>query len=214
AQFADAGADIGADAGAGASADTDVDADANTVPDNDNKSLALAVADGQHLPFASQRFDKVICSEVLEHIPDHLAVVKEIGRVIKVGGILAVSVPRFFPEWICWRLSDAYHQVEGGHIHIFRAGRLRREVEATGFVCFRKHHAHALHVPYWWLKCLFWRDAGAQEAKPVAWYHRLLDWDLMQAPHITRFLDWLLNPLIGKSLVMYFIKTPDMGVRP
>ena len=89
--------------------------------DNDQKSLTISVASGQKLPFSDNSFDKVICSEVLEHIPDYHSVLTEIARVLKTGGIFAASVPRFFPEWICWQLSDEYHEVEGGHIRIFNA---------------------------------------------------------------------------------------------
>ena len=168
--------------------------------------LLLARSDARGLPFADRSFDQVICSEVLEHIHDYGAVIREIQRVAKPGGRVAVSVPRFFPEWVCWRLSAAYHQVEGGHVHIFRASRLRRALEAAGLRFLGKHHAHALHVPYWWLKCLFWRDEGQADAWPVAGYRRFLTWDLLRAPRLTRLLEAWLNPLMGKSLVMYFEK--------
>jgi len=178
---------------------------------NELKSLNVSVANGQTLPFADNTFDKVICSEVLEHIPDYRAVLREINRVIKPGGIFVASVPRFFPEWVCWQLSDAYHEVEGGHVRIFNAGHLRCDIEDNGMIFFKKHHAHSLHVPYWWLKCLFWKKEGEQQAGIVETYHRFLVWDLMKKPSITRFLDWLLNPIIGKSVVMYFVKSlkPD-----
>ena len=84
---------------------------------------------------------------------------------------------------------------------------LRRQIIARGFVFRLRHWAHALHVPYWWLRCLFWRN-GANFA-PVRWYHRLLVWDLLQRPRLTRSLDALLNPIMGKSVVLYFIKEQD-----
>ena len=175
-------------------------------PDNTNKSLVISVANGYQLPFADHSFDKVICSEVLEHIPDYKAVLAEIERVLKPGGVFAVSVPRFFPEWVCWQFSDAYHEVEGGHIRIFRASKLRQDVEKFGFVHYNRHHAHSLHVPYWWLKCIFWREEGEDEAYPVKRYHDFLVWDLMKQPKLTFWLDKLLNPILGKSVVMYFVK--------
>ena len=171
------------------------------------KSLILSVANGGCLPFQDESFDKLICSEVLEHLSDSKQVLSEIHRVVKQGGILAISVPRFFPEWVCWQLSAAYHEVEGGHVRIFTARQLRKKIEGKGFIFFGKHHAHALHVPYWWLKCLFWRDSEEPEAKLVAGYHRFLVWDLMQEPGLTRMLDKCLNPIMGKSLVMYFVKS-------
>lgn len=176
-------------------------------PGNSEKSLVISVADGHQLPFANDAFDKVICSEVLEHIPDYRAVIREIHRVLKPGGIAALSVPRFFPEWVCWQLSDEYHEVPGGHIRIFNAKGLRRDMEASGFIFYAKHHAHSLHVPYWWLKCLLWRDEGEENARIVDLYHRFLTWDLMKQPAITRVLDKMLNPVMGKSVVLYFVKS-------
>lgn len=180
---------------------------------NSSKTLHLAVTDGKSLPFADESFDKVICSEVLEHIPDYHSVLAEIARVLKTGGTLGVSVPRFFPEWVCWQLSDAYHEVEGGHVRIFNASHLRSDIENLGFVHYRRHWAHALHVPYWWLKCLFWREADEEEAPVVRAYHRMLVWDLMKKPWITTTLERLLNPLLGKSVVMYFVKKSRPGVQ-
>lgn len=156
------------------------------------------------LPFPDGAFDLVICSEVLEHIHDYQSVIRELERVLAPGGTLAVSVPRYLPERICWWLSDAYHEAEGGHIRIFRARELRRAVEQRGLHRFARHWAHALHVPYWWLRCLFWERADDHPL--VQAWHRLLVWDLMQAPALTRTLERLLNPILGKSVVMYFAK--------
>lgn len=183
-------------------------------PDNEARSLHLSVANGEHLPFENESFDKVICSEVLEHVPDYPAVLRELVRVLKTGGILAVSVPRFFPEWVCWQLSDAYHEVPGGHVRIFNAGHLRQDVEELGLVHYKRHWAHALHVPYWWLKCAFWTGDDAEDARVVRAYHRFLVWDLMKKPAITRGLEALLNPLMGKSVVMYFVKRASANDEP
>ena len=77
-------------------------------------------------------------------------------------------------------------------------------MQGMGFVLTGRGSAHALHVPYWWLKCLFWR--ADPEPWPVRLYHRLLVWDLMKRPWITRAVDALLNPFMGKSIVLYFTK--------
>jgi ubiquinone/menaquinone biosynthesis C-methylase UbiE len=168
-----------------------------------SKSCSFVCGSGLQLPFKNDSFDKVICAEVLEHIPDYQAVLDEIRRVLKPGGIFATSVPRWFPEWVCWRLSDEYHAVEGGHVRIFTASELRGAVERTHMRRYARHWAHSLHVPYWWLRCLLW--SAGQDAKPVQAYHRFLVWDLMNQPLVTRVLDRLLNPLMGKSIVMYFV---------
>ena len=72
-------------------------------------------------------YDAVICSEVLEHLESLDDAVSEIVRVLKPGGVLAVSVPRFIPELICWKLSSEYSKTPGGHVRIFRhKNKLRR----------------------------------------------------------------------------------------
>lgn len=172
--------------------------------DNSSKSFALSAADALQLPFADNSFDKVICSEVLEHIPDYRGALAEIARVLKPGGLFCASVPRRWPEKICWAFSDAYHQVLGGHLRIFRSSELRSEIEKAGFNHYYRHWAHALHAPFWWLKCLFWKTQDSNWL--IAQYHRFLVWDLMDKPAFTRGLEKLMNPIVGKSVVMYFRK--------
>ncbi len=168
----------------------------------DRADIDWVCASGLTLPFPSGCFDIVICAEVLEHIVDFEAVLAEIRRVLKPTGHLAVSVPRFGPEWLCWRLSEGYRTEPGGHVRIFRSGQLKSAIERRGLRCYARHWAHALHTPYWWLRCLTW-SRGADHPLSRA-YHRMLVWDLMAAPWLTRTLDRVLNPLLGKSVVMYF----------
>jgi ubiquinone/menaquinone biosynthesis C-methylase UbiE len=173
-------------------------------PDNTAKSFGLSSASALNLPFADNTFDKIICSEVLEHIPDYRSALREIERVLKPGGLFCASVPRRWPEKICWALSEAYHKKPGGHLRIFRSSELRKEIELLGFKHYYRHWAHALHVPFWWLKCLFWKSQDTSWV--LQQYHRLLVWDLIENPAFTRILEKSMNPIMGKSVVMYFRK--------
>lgn len=165
---------------------------------------AFNCADVTRLPFADKVFDQVICAEVLEHVPDHRRAVAEIYRVLKAGGILAVSVPRRWPERICWKLAPDYGGQLPGHIRIYREADLRKLIAAQGFVFQGRHFAHALHTPYWWLKCLL--DRHREDLWPARCYHRFLTWQIMQQPRWLNALEGLLNPLLGKSVVLYFTK--------
>lgn len=173
-------------------------------PPSCNRRWNLSGADLLELPFDSETFDAVICAEVLEHIPDYRGALRELKRVLRSGGHLAVSVPRFVPEWICWVLEENYHDTPGGHLRIFRYHQLCREIENLGFQYEESHSALGLHTPYWWLQCLIWdqRDSSWVLKK----YNDFLVWDLMEKPPVTRILDALLNPIFGKSQVLYFSK--------
>src|SRR3712207_6627601 len=88
----------------------------------------------------------------------------------------------------------------GGHVRIYRGEVLRSRLTAAGLVPGGQHHAHALHAPFWWLKCAVGVD---RDPAAVRAYHRLLVWDLTKRPWPTRVAERLLDPVIGKSLVVY-----------
>jgi hypothetical protein len=113
---------------------------------------------------------------------------------------VAVTVPRYGPERICWALSDAYHANEGGHIRIYRGHQLVERLAGVGLQPTDTHHAHALHAPYWWLKCAVGVD---RDTAAVRAYHRLLVWDLAHRPWLTRTAERWLDPVFGKSFVIY-----------
>lgn len=160
--------------------------------------------DALGLPFPDDSFDCVIASEILEHVPEDERAIAELVRVARPGGSVVVTVPRWLPERVCWLLSDAYHEVEGGHVRIYRGDELRDKLRAAGLRPLASEHAHALHAPYWWLKCAVGPDNDGNPL--VKAYHRLLVWDMMRAPWPTRRAERLLDPLVGKSLAVYSVK--------
>ena len=160
--------------------------------------------DGTRLPFPDDTFDRIICSEVMEHIPDDRAAAAELARVLKPGGMIAVTVPTWFPERVCWAINADYHAptAVGGHVRIFTQAELRRKLRDAGLQPGDAHHAHALHSPYWWLKCAV-GPPDDNDNPLVKAYHQVLVWDIVKAPKLTRWTEKVLNPVLGKSLVVY-----------
>jgi SAM-dependent methyltransferase len=160
-------------------------------------------ADARRLPFADASFDIVITSEVLEHIGDDVAAIAEMVRVLKPGGRFAATVPAWFPELINWKLSDEYHapKAAGGHVRIYTRTELRAKLASAGLDVDGYHRSHALHSPYWWLKCAV--GVGNDEHLAVATYRRFLEWDIVRQPRVTRVAERVLSPVLGKSSVFY-----------
>jgi SAM-dependent methyltransferase len=177
--------------------------------------LETANGDAQRLPFANGAFDRVIASEVMEHIDDDDTAMAELTRVLRPGGTIAVTVPSLFPEKVCWSLSEDYHapKVAGGHVRIYRRQQVIAMLRAAGMVPTGHHRVHALHSPYWWLRCLVGPNQPIADSRLVTLYHRLLSWDIEKAPRLTRWTERALNPVLGKSLVVYATKPIEESAR-
>ena len=160
--------------------------------------------DALALPFADGEFDRVVAAEILEHVPADIQALDELVRVTRPGGTVALSVPRWFPEIVNWKLSADYHNVPGGHIRIYTAEELTDKVVRAGMVWDGKGYAHGLHSPYWWIKCAV---GVTNDEHPLAKaYHRLLVWEIVKQPTVLRWAGKVLDPVIGKSMVLYFHK--------
>lgn len=106
----------------------------------------LAGGDVASLPCADASFDKLLLSEVLEHVPDDGAALRELWRVARPGALLALSVPHAnYPAW--WdpinKLNDALgrpplrHAAFGGiwehHQRLYTPELLRAALETAGW---------------------------------------------------------------------------------
>jgi len=171
-----------------------------------DRYVGVLRGDATKLPFADGSFDRVVTSEVLEHIQDDVAAIRELVRVLKPGGSLGVTVPSWWPEKINWMLSDEYHAPKsvGGHVRIYSRTELQAKLRAAGLEVDGYHRAHALHSPYWWLKCAVGPHNDDHPA--VAKYRTFLEWDIIEQPRSTRVAERVLSPVLGKSSVHYATK--------
>ena len=174
-----------------------------------DKLIGVLRGDARRLPFADGSFDVVITSEVLEHIQDDVAAIAEMVRVLKPGGRFAATVPAYLPEVVNWKLSDEYHAPKspGGHVRIYSKTELRAKLRSAGLDVDGYHRAHALHSPYWWLKCAV---GPTEDDHPlVVKYRRFLEWEIVAQPASTKVAERVLSPVLGKSSVHYGTKPAD-----
>ena len=178
--------------------------DAGEIPID--RYVGVLQGDATRLSFPDNTFDRVITSEVLEHIQDDVGAIAEMVRVLKPGGTFAGTVPTWWPEKINWMLSDEYHapKAVGGHVRIYSETELKAKLRAAGLDVTGSHHAHALHSPYWWLKCAV--GPRREDSKAVNAYKKFLEWDIIKGPRSTRLAEKLLSPVLGKSLAVYATK--------
>ena len=112
-------------------------------------TVRLARADARALPFPSESFDAVVCSEVLEHIVEDRAALREINRVLRNGGLLLVSVPhQNYPilwDPLNWVLERAFGThvpahiwwlagIWADHVRLYTAAELSSRIRTAGFV--------------------------------------------------------------------------------
>ncbi len=169
----------------------------------EERYVGVLRGDATMLGFAANTFDRVITSEVLEHIQCDVDAITEFVRVLKPGGTFAATVPTWFPEKVNWMLSDEYHAPKsvGGHVRIYSVTELKAKLRSAGLEVLGSHHAHALHSPYWWLKCAV--GPRRTDNRAVNAYQKLLEWEIVNQPVGMKLLERGLAPVLGKSLIVY-----------
>jgi ubiquinone/menaquinone biosynthesis C-methylase UbiE len=164
------------------------------------------VADAQHLPFKDAAFDKVLCTEVLEHIPDDKLGIRELYRVTKPGAPVAISVPRFWPEKVFWTLSWEYWHTPGGHVRQYRPGEMQRYLANQGFEIKTVRYRHAFQSIYWFLRCTFGKN-NENKLLPRSWF-RFINWYHRSRPKAIERVEATLNLIVGKDMIHYGRKPP------
>jgi SAM-dependent methyltransferase len=172
----------------------------------------LLKGDITSLPFKDASFDKIICSEVLEHVPDDIKGIRELVRVLKDDGTLAISVPSYLPETICWKLCRVYHDHPGGHIRIYKSSEIISKLQQNNLDIYAVRRKHALHSFYWISRCLFGVDN--EKALFPSLYYKFLVWDINNERLPVRLLDSFLNNFFSKSLVLYARKVHNSSGNP
>ena len=157
------------------------------------------LGDGAQLPFRDGSFDGLVCSEVLEHVHDDASVVREIARVLKPGGVAALTVPcANYPalwdplNWVRERLGLGHFSPDSGfwgglwamHLRLYRPDEFRRVVagderlEVTHFEGLTRRCLPFNHMLLWTGKQLYGRLPESSAA-----YRSMEKFEYARTPH-------------------------------
>lgn len=158
--------------------------------------------DATRLPFPDEYFDRVICAEVLEHVSDDRVVLAELVRVLRPGGVLAISVPDEASERIYWQISSKYRHQPGGHVRIYSRQDIPRLLRGGGVRPFAIRFRHSLEALYWLVRILDSKNLTREGplTKKMGWLLGSLSPKI--TPVLDRF-DAFGNYLLPKSIVVY-----------
>jgi ubiquinone/menaquinone biosynthesis C-methylase UbiE len=127
------------------------------------------------IPLPADAVDCVTVLDVLEHIKDHEAAVREIHRVLRPGGCVVATVPALMTLWGYW--DTALH-----HHRRYTAPELRALFAGAGWEIVHVNYTNVAMFPAVWLvrRWQRWRDSGAQSRMedkiPPAWLNGFLQW--------------------------------------
>lgn len=161
----------------------------------------FVLGDAQNLPFKDGAFDKSLCTEVFEHIPDDRRGIAEFIRVTKPGAPVAVSVPNYWPETMFWKLSWGYWHTPGGHVRRYKPGEMWRILEQSQMDVHFQRNRHSFQAVYWFLRCLFGIDN--ENFLPVKTFFRFINWHHGRRIKLLERVEATANLVIGKDMILY-----------
>lgn len=94
----------------------------------------LLLATAERLPLATSSVNAVVATDILEHLEDDVAVLKEFYRILKPGGYVVASVPAYSILW-------SEHDLALMHRRRYVARELRRRCLKAGFLVRRLTYA-------------------------------------------------------------------------
>ena len=168
---------------------------------NESGYLVL-IGDTLNLPFENETFDRIICSEVMEHVVDDDLACRELSRVLKTSGTIAITVPTYFSEQIYDLLTYEYFTSPGGHVRKYLPKKIAAIMKSNSLEIYGIGFKHSFHTIYWLIRCVVGLHSDNHPITRV--YHsfltRIMHSKLMK--RIEGFFDYF----FPKSMVLYALK--------
>jgi len=155
--------------------------------------------DALKLPFRSNTFDRIICSEVMEHVSDDRRACEELSRVLKKNGRMAITVPTFFSEAIYDALTYEYFTSPGGHIRKYRPHGLASIIRDCGLEIYAIDFRHSFHTVWWMVRSVVGLHLNDHPFTRA--YHRFLHIALFSG--FLRGAERFFDNFFPKSIIFY-----------
>ena len=165
------------------------------------KSVRTLVTDANPLPLPDACMTRVICTEVIEHVDDPVAVLAELVRIGKPGAVYLISVPDASGEYLQKPVAYPNYFEKPNHIRIIERDEFRAMIESSGLVIDR-HNPSSFYWAIWW--SFYW--VCGQTTMHGPWHPLLQAWAqawelLLHTPNGPR-LKQELDKLIAKSQII------------
>ncbi len=167
-----------------------------------NGAYLCQIGDALNLPFRGGTFDRIICSEVMEHVSDDYRACGELARVLKKGGRIAITVPTFISELAFDALTCEYFTSPGGHIRKYVPRRLAGILRENGLEVYGVGFKHSLHTIYWMIRCVVGLHLNDQPF--TRGYRRFLT--LGMGSRFMERVEAFFDHFFPKSIVLYAVK--------
>ena len=168
-------------------------------PESGSGGFTVHSGDALSLPFRDETFDRIICSEVMEHVDDDHAACAELTRVLKKNGLIAITVPTIFTEMIYDAITYEYFTSPGGHIRKYTPKKLEAIMRSCGLEVYAIGHRHAFHSIWWIIRGVVGLHNNDHPLTRA--YHRFLHLGLYS--NLMRRAEKLCNWFFPKSVVLY-----------
>jgi SAM-dependent methyltransferase len=155
--------------------------------------------DALNLPFKDGSFDRIICSEVMEHVGDDDLACRELARVLKKNGRIAITVPTIFSEQIYNLLTYEYYTSPGGHIRNYFPGELAAMMRRNGLEVYGVGFKHSFHTIWWMIRSVVGLHLSGHPVTKA--YHRFLHLGLYS--NFIRTAESFFDYFFPKSVVIY-----------
>jgi ubiquinone/menaquinone biosynthesis C-methylase UbiE len=129
-------------------------------------NIDLIHADVQNLPLKHSSIDKIVCADVLEHVPDVPYTLEGFNRTLTKNGMIFLLVPSKVSETLYSRLDSKYIEHKD-HLRTFKASEFFCIVESGGFHVVDIYHAEFFRAIYHLLQVLTGSQFEHQTGRPI-----------------------------------------------